>query len=59
MSWKHYRVDTAAEVGGAMYEVAPDVVLWVYEGEGASRYARAQFIRVTPDGVEPARDMLP
>ncbi len=60
MSWKHYRVDTAAEVGGAMYEVEPEVVLWVYESEHSPNPdARAQFIRITPDGLEPVREMLP
>ncbi len=60
MSWKHYRIDTVIWAGGVMYEVEPDVVLWVYMGEYAPNPdARAQFIRVTPDGVEPARDMLP
>jgi len=54
MSWKHYRADTVAWAGGVMYEVEPDVVLWVYMGErGANPDARAQFLRVTPDGLEP------
>ena len=60
MSWKHYRIDPVIWAGGVMYEVEPDVVLWVYRGEYPPHPdARAQFIRVTPDGLEPAREMLP
>ena len=60
MSWKHYRIDPVIWAGGVMYEVEPDVVLWVYMGEyDPHPDARAQFIRVTPDGLEPAREMLP
>ena len=40
---------------GGMYEVAPDVVLWVY---GSGDRLRGQFIRITPTGVEPALEML-
>ena len=41
-------------------KVEPDVVLWIYEGEyPPNPDARAQFIRVTPEGLEPAREMLP
>ena len=43
---------------GTMYEVEPDLVLWVYMDNWGGD-ARAQFIRVTKDGLEPARDMLP
>ena len=46
--------------GGVMLELEPDVVLWVYMGEyDPIPDARAQFFRITPDGMEPARDMLP
>ena len=56
MTWKHYRIDTVIWAMGAMYEVAPDVLLWVYYGEYSPHPdARAQFIRVTPDGLEPVR----
>jgi len=57
MTWDTYQIDTEIWAMGGMYEVAPDVVLWVY-GSGGSGL-RAQFIRITPDGPEPARDMLP
>ena len=59
-SWKQYRIDTTIWAMGVMYEVAPDVLLWVYYGEySPNPDARAQFIRVTPEGLEPASDMLP
>ena len=60
MSWKAYRLDTVIWAGGVMYEVEPDVVLWVYMGEyDPNPDARAQFIRVTSEGIGPAREMLP
>ncbi|MCK4386174.1 MAG: exo-alpha-sialidase, partial [candidate division Zixibacteria bacterium] len=60
ITWKHYRIDTVIWAMGAMYEVASDVLLWVYYGEySPNPDARAQFIRVTPDGLEPASEMLP
>ena len=60
MSWKHYRIDAVDWAGGVMYEVEPDVVLWVYMGEyDPHPDARAQFLRVTPEGLEPVREMLP
>ena len=43
---------------GAMCEVAPDLVLWVYMDNNATNL-RAQYIRITEHGAEPARDMLP
>ena len=43
-----------------MYEVAPDVVLFIYGGPDSPEQMqmRGQLLRVTPDGLEPARDML-
>ena len=58
MMWKHYRAGTDIWAGARMYEVEPDVVLWVYM-DSYGTDARAQFIRITPDGAEPAREMLP
>ena len=57
MTWHTYQIDTEVWAMGGMYEVAPDLVLWVY-GSGASQL-RAQFLRITPEGVEPALEMLP
>ncbi|MSO21660.1 MAG: DUF1080 domain-containing protein [Acidobacteria bacterium] len=54
MSWKCFQVDTAAWSNGAMLEVEPNVVLWIYGGRNKPRQLRAQRIRVTDDGIEPA-----
>jgi len=53
MTWRCYQVDTAGWSNGAMLEVEPDVVLWVYGGKGSPEQLRAQLIRITPDGIEP------
>ncbi len=58
MTWQGYRVGTDMWAMGSMLEVKPDVVLYVYM-DTRGTYARAQFLRVTPKGLEPARDMLP
>ena len=51
---------TGEEAVSLCLDVEPDVVLWVYMGEGDPHPdARAQFIRVTPEGLEPIREMLP
>ena len=44
----------AGSKGGAMLAVEPDVVLWVYGGRGNPEQLRAQRIRITSDGIEPA-----
>ena len=36
-----------------MYEVEPDVVLFIYGGKGHPTAMRGQLIRITPDDVEP------
>jgi hypothetical protein len=54
MSWKCFQVDTAAWSNGAMIEVEPNVVLWVYGGRDKPRQLRTQRIRVTASGIEPA-----
>ena len=58
MAWRTWQVDRSFWAMGTMYEVEPDVILWVYMDNWGGN-ARAQFIRVTPNGLEPARDMLP
>ena len=59
MTWQAYSIDTGGSAAmGKMYEVQPNVVLYVY-GDSYESEMRAQFIRITPDGAEPARDMLP
>ncbi len=59
MTWKAYSIDTGGKTAmGKMFEVQPDVILYAYMDSYHSEM-RAQFIRITPDGAEPARDMLP
>ena len=59
MTWQAYSIDTGGVTAmGKMYEVRPNVVLYAY-GDSYESEIRAQFIRITPDGAEPARDMLP
>jgi hypothetical protein len=58
ITWQGYRIGTDAWAMGSMLEVAPDVILYIFmDSRGGP--ARGQFLRVTPDGLEPARDMLP
>ncbi len=56
MTWKSYRIDQTIWANGTLYEVKPDVVLYVHMTKGK---LRGQFIRITDDGAEPAMDMLP
>ena len=58
MAWKTWQVDRSFWAMGTMYEVEPDLILWVYMDNRAGN-ARGQFIRVTKDGLEPAREMMP
>jgi len=59
MTWKAYCIDGGGSWAmGKMYEVASDLVLYVYMDTYHSDM-RAQFIRITADGAEPAREMLP
>jgi hypothetical protein len=57
-TWKGYRIGTDAWAMGRMFEVKPNIVLYVYNDSWHSAM-RAQFIRVTESSIEPARDMLP
>jgi hypothetical protein len=52
LSWKHYQIGTDIWAMGDMYEVRPDVVLFVYM-DSYNTLLRAQFIEVTSDGVRP------
>jgi hypothetical protein len=51
-TWQFYQIDTAAWANGAMIEVEPDVVLFIY---GGREELRCQTLRVTPDGLQPVR----
>ena len=57
-SWQTWQADRSFWAMGTMYEVEPDLILWVYMDNRAGN-ARGQFIRVTKDGLEPAREMMP
>ena len=54
LSWKHYQIGTDIWAMGAMYEVEPNVVLFVYM-DSHNTLLRAQLIEVTSDGVRPVR----
>jgi len=56
LTWKFYQLDRCIYANGAMYEVEPNVVLYVYGGWNRPQQLRYQLIRVTSDGVEPIRD---
>lgn len=52
MSWQGYVIDTCGWANGAMYEIEPDVVLFVYGGWEKPRQLRYQILRVTPEGLK-------
>ena len=53
MTWQCYQVDTGIWANGAMIEVEPDVVLFVYGGKNQPQQLRRQLLRVTEDNLEP------
>ena len=53
-----YRVNPGLWAMGKMYEIEPNLVLYIYMDHYES-CMRAQYLRVTADGVETAMDMLP
>jgi hypothetical protein len=55
MTWQCYRIDSSGWSNGAMFEVEPDVVLFLYGGKFKPRQLRGQFLRVTSTGLEPVR----
>lgn len=58
MTWKTYRIDTGGLWAmGCMYEVEKDLVFYPYMDTYESDM-RAQFIRITEDGVYPDRKAL-
>ena len=54
MSWQATRIDTPFYANGSTIEVEPDVVLYVYDGKYSDARVRAQLLRITPHGLEPA-----
>ena len=66
LNWRTYRVGTDTWAMGAMLEVEPDLLLYVYmstlQGSGQTGkigYLRAQYLRVTPGGLVPDRSAMP
>ena len=55
MTWKCYEVDVAGWANGAMFEVRPNVVFFLYGAKEHPRQMRGQFIRITEDGIEPVK----
>jgi photosystem II stability/assembly factor-like uncharacterized protein len=55
MTWQFHQIDQATWANGAMFEVEPDVVLFIYGGPSNPQQLRYQLIRVTPDRIEPVR----
>jgi hypothetical protein len=54
MSWTCYRIDTCAWANGAMIEVEPDIVAFLYGGKGE---LRGQLLKVTSEELVPLREM--
>jgi len=55
MTWNFYQIDTAPGANGAMFEIEPDVVLFVYCGLASPQSLRYQIMRLTPAGMEPVK----
>jgi len=55
ITWNFYQVDTAGWANGAMFEIEPDVVLFVYGGVGSPERLRYQIMRLTQTGMEPVK----
>ena len=56
MTWTCYRIDTCGWANGAMIEVEPDIVAFLYGGKGD---LRGQLLKVTDDDLVPLRQMRP
>ncbi|MSO21832.1 MAG: DUF1080 domain-containing protein [Acidobacteria bacterium] len=56
ISWQCARIDTPFYANGATLEVEPNVILYIYDGKYSDPRARAQLLRVTPQGLEPVRN---
>jgi len=55
MTWTGHTIDNSTWSNGAMFEVEPNVVLFIYGGTGEPQELRGQFIRITDDGITPVR----
>jgi hypothetical protein len=55
MTWQGYMIDNAIWANGAMLEIEPDAVLYVYGASDNPRELRAQIIRIHEASIEPVR----
>ena len=55
MSWQCHVIDTCTWANGAMIEIEPDVVLFVYGGWNNVTQLRYQTLRVAPRRLEPGK----
>ena len=55
MTWNFYQIDTATWANGAMFEIEPDVVLYIYGGWASPERLRYQIMRLTQTGMEPVK----
>ena len=55
MTWNFCQIDTASWANGAMFEIEPDVVLFIYGGLSSPDRLRHQIMRLTPTGIEPVK----
>ncbi len=55
MTWQCTMIDNTLWANGAMFEVEPNVVLYIYGGKNDPREMRGQLLRITDDGIEPVR----
>jgi hypothetical protein len=55
MTWDFYVIDNTMWANGAMFQVEPDLVLFIYGGHWTPSELRGQFLRVTSTGLEPER----
>lgn len=53
MTWKCTELDAAGWAQGFMYEVEPDVALFIHEGKGSPQELRTQRIKVVREGLFP------
>lgn len=56
ISWsEQVTIDLASWANGAMIEVEPDLILFMYMTDEKEGFLRAQYFRVTPKRIEPVR----
>jgi hypothetical protein len=55
MTWNFYQVDTVSRANGAMFEIEPEVVLFIYGGQYSPERLRYQVMRLTQTGMQPVK----